>query len=318
MANSTMLPGLWTWPPRWEEASPPDITDLALVPFFALLFPVLRFFLDFFVFERMGRRSLGMSDDTFAKLSEYEREEKEKTLIKYKESAWKCVYYTTAELLALAVTYNEPWFKQTKWFYLGPGDQIWPNLTAKLKLKVLYAFSSGFYSYSIFALLFWETRRKDFGVSMTHHVGTLALLIVSYKVNLQRAGSVILAVHDASDVFLEIGKLTKYSGLDYVPEIAFGLFALSWLLLRLLYFPLVLIRSTSYECLQIVDKENYKNGPLLYYILNTLLICLLVLHFYWWLLIWRMIRRQIQNSGKVSDDVRSDSDRDDEGKDKKE
>lgn len=79
----------------------------------------------------MGRRSLGMSDDSFAKLSEYEREEKEKTLIKYKESAWKCVYYTTAELLALAVTYNEPWFKETKWFYLGPGDQIWPNLTAK-------------------------------------------------------------------------------------------------------------------------------------------------------------------------------------------
>lgn len=64
--------------------------------------------------------------------------------------------------------------------------------------------------------------------------------------SLQRAGSVILAVHDASDVFLEIGKLTKYSGLDYVPEIAFGLFAISWVLLRLLYFPIVLIRSTSY------------------------------------------------------------------------
>lgn len=64
--------------------------------------------------------------------------------------------------------------------------------------------------------------------------------------SLQRAGSVILAVHDASDVFLEIGKLTKYSGLDYVPEIAFGLFAISWVLLRLLYFPIVLIRSTTY------------------------------------------------------------------------
>lgn len=66
-----------------------------------------------------------------------------------------------------------------------------------------------------------------------------------------------------------------------------------------------IIAVCRYECLQIVDKENYKNGPLLYYILNTLLICLLVLHFYWWLLIWRMIRRQIENSGKVSDDVRS-------------
>jgi ceramide synthetase len=206
-------------------------------------------------------------------------------------------------------------------FYLGPGDQVWPHLNAKLKLKMLYAFSSGFYTYSIFALCFWETRRKDFGVSMTHHVGALGLLIVSYIVNLQRAGSVILAVHDASDVFLEVGKLTKYSGLDYVPEIAFGLFAVSWILLRLLYFPVVLVRSTTYEVLVVLDKDKYPNGPYLYYILNTLLICLLVLHVYWWILIWRMIKKQIQNSGKVSDDVRSDSDSDsdvDEDKDKKE
>jgi len=69
--------------------------------------------------------------DVIAKLSPTERLEKEKKLIKFKESAWKCVYYTTAELLALAVTYNEPWFSQTKWFYLGPGDQTWPYLSIK-------------------------------------------------------------------------------------------------------------------------------------------------------------------------------------------
>lgn len=36
----------------------------------------------------------------------------------------------------------------------------------------------------------------------------------------------ILAVHDASDVFLEIGKLTKYSVLEIVPSISFILFAI--------------------------------------------------------------------------------------------
>jgi len=175
---------------------------------------------------------------------------------------------------------------------------------------MLYTFSGGFYTYSIFALCFWETRRKDFGVSMTHHVGTVALIIISYITNLQRPGSVILALHDASDIFLEIGKLTKYSGLNFVPEIAFGVFALSWLLLRLLYFPFVIIESTTYGVLQVLDKEKNPNGPYLYYTLNTLLISLLVLHVYWWILIWRMIKKQVQNSGKVSEDVRSDSDND--------
>lgn len=67
----------------------------------------------------------------------------------------------------------------------------------------------------------------------------------------------------------------------------------------------VCVGSCRYEVLVVLDKDKYPNGPYLYYILNTLLICLLVLHVYWWILIWRMIKKQIQNSGKVSDDVRS-------------
>lgn len=316
--QESMLRGLWNWPPLWEEESQQSVADLALVPVFAMMFPIVRYFLDRFIFERMGRKHIiGLVAADVSKLSEMERLENEKKLIKFKESCWKGVYFATAELLALLVTFNEPWFRDTKWFYVGPGDQIWPHLNAKLKLKMLYTFSGGFYTYSIFALCFWETRRKDFGVSMTHHVGTLMLIIISYVTNLQRAGSVILALHDASDVFLEIGKLTKYSGVQVVPEIAFGLFALSWLLLRLLYFPFVIIESTTYGVLQVLDKKKHPNGPWLYYALNTLLISLLVLHVYWWVLIWRMIMKQVQNSGKITEDVRSDSDDDSDSDDEK-
>jgi hypothetical protein len=50
----------------------------------------------------------------------------------------------------------------------------------RFKLKVLYAFQCGFYVYSIAALVVWETRRKDFGVMMTHHVITILLMVFSY------------------------------------------------------------------------------------------------------------------------------------------
>jgi len=43
----------------------------------------------------------------------------------------------------------------------------------------------------------------------------------------------------------------------------------------------------------------------LYYIFNTLLISLFVLHIYWWILIFRMIVKQVEARGRVSDDVRS-------------
>ena len=41
-------------------------------------------------------------------------------------------------------------------------------------------YGAGFYMYSIIALLFWETRRSDFGLSMTHHVASVFLIAMSY------------------------------------------------------------------------------------------------------------------------------------------
>jgi hypothetical protein len=42
------------------------------------------------------------------------------------------------------------------------------------------------------------------------------------------------------------------------------------------------------------------------------LISLFVLHIYWWVLIFRMIVKQVEARGRISDDVRSDSDDDDD------
>lgn len=41
-------------------------------------------------------------------------------------------------------------------------------------------YTGGFYVYSILALMFWETRRSDFGVSMGHHVASSVLIVLSY------------------------------------------------------------------------------------------------------------------------------------------
>ncbi|KAH7293400.1 hypothetical protein KP509_28G024600 [Ceratopteris richardii] len=299
-----------TWGGGWEEEKDPSPHDFVLILAFALFFPMARFALDRFILQRLGQRFVVGS---VKHLSPAEIEERQKKLIKFKESGWKCMYYLSGEILALAVTYNEPWFTDTKKFWVGPGDQVWPDQKIKTKLRMLYMYTGGFYTYSIFALMFWETRRSDFGVSMSHHVATLALIIFSYLAKFARVGSVVLSLHDASDVFLEIGKMTKYSGSNLIPSLAFICFTVSWVLLRLIYFPFWVIWSTSYEVLHTLDKKKHeKEGPILYYVFNFLLICLLVLHIYWWVLIFRMLVKQIQARGKLGDDVRSDSEGEDD------
>ncbi|KAG8652307.1 hypothetical protein MANES_06G077800v8 [Manihot esculenta] len=235
-----------------------------------------------------------------------ESDERRKKIRKFKESAWKCIYFLSGEILILAVTCNEPWFTNTKFFWVGPGSQAWPDQKMKLKLKAVYMYAAGFYTYSIFALIFWETRRSDFGVSMSHHVATVILIVLSYIFRFVRVGSVVLALHDASDIFLEIGKMSKYSGAEGIASFAFILFVLSWIILRLIYYPFWVLWSTSYEVVQTLDKEKHPvDGPIYYYVFNTLLYCLLVLHIYWWVLIFRMLVKQIQARGQISDDVRS-------------
>lgn len=217
---------------------------------------------------------------------------------------WKLTYYATVEACVLTITYHESWFKDTKGYFRG-----WPNQELKLPLKLFYMCQCGFYVYSIVALLTWETRRKDFAVMMSHHVVTVMLIGYSYIASFFRIGSIILALHDASDVFLEAAKVFKYSEKELGASVFFGLFAISWLILRLIVFPFWVINSSSYHICEFLRcSEAYPMS--LYYVFNTMLLTLLVFHIYWWVLICSMITRQLKNRGKVGEDIRSDSEDD--------
>lgn len=86
---------------------------------------------EFVCMQKMGRKSIygtAKQQPVFTEtVSEDMEEFQRRKLTKFKESAWKGLYYLTAELFALAVTYNEPWFTESKQFWVGPGDQLWPN-----------------------------------------------------------------------------------------------------------------------------------------------------------------------------------------------
>ncbi|KAI4375725.1 hypothetical protein MLD38_013557 [Melastoma candidum] len=148
------------------------------------------------------------------------------------------------------------------------GLRGWPSQELKLPIRLISMCQCGFYIYSIVAFLTWETRRKDFSVMMSHHVITVFLIGCSYYTRFFRIGSVILALHDASDVFLEAAKVFKYSGNEVGASVLFGLFAISWVILRLVFFPFWVIRASSYHFIEHVPlTESY--NVLRYYLFNT-------------------------------------------------
>ncbi|XP_010461810.1 PREDICTED: LAG1 longevity assurance homolog 2-like [Camelina sativa] len=269
--------------------------------YFAFGFFFSRLFLDKFVFHRIAIWLLSTGSSPL-KLNNATTRAK---IVKCKESLWKLLYYAGCELFVLGFVYPEPWFGDIKLYFHG-----WPNQELMSSLELFYMCQCGFYVYSVAALLAWETRRKDFAVMMSHHIITIILIGSSYVVGFFRIGSIILAIHDASDVFMESAKIFKYSGKELGASVCFGFFAISWFLLRLVYFPFWIIRATSWELLGYLDMTSGK-GKVMYYAFNTMLLMLLVFHIYWWYLICAMIIRQLQNRGKVGEDIRSDSEDDD-------
>eukprot|EP00897_Mesotaenium_endlicherianum_P000647 jgi/Mesen1/10583/ME000085S09915 len=163
----------------WEEESYPVWADLQQVLVFGIVWPLARLLLNFGIFERLGRRVIsskagGRQGHLVRRDRHLETWEKSQ-LIKFQESSWKLVYFSLAEIYAILITYPEPWFRHTAAFWDG-----WPGQSIKRKLKLYYAAQGGFYLYSVAALVGWETRRKDFGVMMTHHLVTIVLLGYSY------------------------------------------------------------------------------------------------------------------------------------------
>lgn len=284
----------------WKADVVPSAWHFLLAVYFAVGFAVARFLFDKHLFQRVATWLLSNGSIPL-KINKARRMK----IAKCSESLWKLTYYATVELSVLLVIYGEPWFTDIQEYFRG-----WPNQHLKPSIKLIYMCQCGFYIYSISALLTWETRRKDFAVMMSHHVVTVILISYSYITRFFRIGSIILALHDASDVFMEAAKVFKYSEKEFGASVCFGLFALSWLVLRLIYFPFWVIRSSSYYILLCLNLSDTYHASL-YYVFNTMLLTLLVFHIYWWFLICAMIMRQLKNRGKVGEDIRSDSEDDD-------
>jgi ceramide synthetase len=109
-----------------------------------------------------------------------------------------------------------------------------------------------------------------------------------------------MLLHDACDVLMEGAKIAKYCDREDLATVLFGSFSVAWLLLRLMFFPLVVIRSTIYESYKVVEWDS------VYYMFNGLLCMLLVLHVNWFRLILRIIYMQLVTG--TAHDVREDED----------
>ncbi|KAG2487445.1 hypothetical protein HYH03_014012 [Edaphochlamys debaryana] len=273
--------------------------DFSLCILFALAFPALRYVLRTLIFEPWGRRVLFGGDPK--KTDRVVTEEMTNKLRKWNESCWKMCVYIAFTTLAFVVCYGEVWFTDSRYWWLGCTHFPPCNLPVSRGVLLFYCAETGFYMQAIHFLAFHEERRKDWLESMIHHIVTAGLLFYSYAVNFTRVGVVVILIHDVSDIFLEAAKLARYADRENDIGIpCFVLFFVSWIICRCIIFPAFVIRSTLFEPVVLVAAYLGIEPRPHWEIFNGLLLVLFVLHVYWTVLIFQVIKRQFTH-GSMAD-----------------
>ncbi|KAF1548934.1 Ceramide synthase 4, partial [Eudyptes chrysocome] len=213
---------------------------------------------------------------------------------KFCEASWRFTFYFTSFFSGLALLYDKPWFWDHTVCWLKFPQQPLPPA-----LGWFYLLELSFYC-SLVATLPFDVKRKDFKEQIIHHIATITLIFVSYCANLIRFGMIIMLVHDASDYILELAKMLHYMKWKQVCEAVFIVFAVVFIISRLVVFPLI----TYYY---FVTKFQLF---LISCLINTFLMILQLLHIFWSYLIIQMIFGVILHGAKRKD-ARSDTEESD-------
>uniref|UniRef100_A0A3B4XBB9 Ceramide synthase 3a n=1 Tax=Seriola lalandi dorsalis TaxID=1841481 RepID=A0A3B4XBB9_SERLL len=193
--------------------------------------------------------------------------------------SWRFVFYLAAFIGGIAALYDKEWFYDTR--------EVWTDFPKQSMLESQYWYyilEMSFYGSLLFSITF-DVKRKDFKEQIVHHLATLVLLSFSWCVNYIRIGTLVMLIHDASDVLLESAKLFNYAKWEKTCQTLFVLFAIVFMVTRLVIFPFWLI-----HCTWVYPVQHYP-AFFGYYFFNVMLVVLLCLHIFWAYLILRMIRK---------------------------
>ncbi|XP_034028564.1 ceramide synthase 5-like [Thalassophryne amazonica] len=220
-------------------------------------------------------------------------QDKPSTEKKFCESMWRFTFYLLIFIFSLSHLLVSPWMWDLK--------QCWFN----------YPFqpltSGQFYHYIVELAFYWslmfsqftDIKRKDFSVMLVHHVATIILITFSYTNNMLRAGTLVMCVHDVSDIFLEAGKLANYAKYQRLCDGLFVMFSVTFFLTRLIIYPFWIVHSVLFESWRIIGP--YRS----WWLFSGLLLVLQALHIIWFYVIAGIAVKAISR-GKVSKDDRSD------------
>jgi hypothetical protein len=167
-------------------------------------------------------------------------------------------------------------------YFGGKGDysRIWegtPYPKHVPYLKEYYISCTAYHVGQLFNTVI-GTKSTDFAEMMLHHSVTIYLLFGSYVMNIWECGIIISFLHDFSDITAHLAKMMSHTTVTPIAVPMVITCTINWFYCRCYVFPIIVYNLfVQFHQLKLFDKEGYIAN-----IYTYLLSCLILLHYFWW------------------------------------
>lgn len=224
---------------------------------------------------------------------------------RFVEQSWYLIYYSISFIMGFKIYYQSDYFLNNDMLYIN-----WPHDQMSYSFKLYYLIELSCWLQQIFILNI-EAKRKDHYQMLTHHIITCLLVCGSYYYYFTKIGNVILVMMDIVDIFLSTAKILKYLGFQTICDVFFGLFLVTWILLRHIAYNYIFYHATTQarglmaaqRCIEgVIQKRCFTDMIVDVFLL--LLAGLQVITIVWMYLIGKVAYKVVTGNG--AEDVRSD------------
>lgn len=179
-----------------------------------------------------------------------------KGMKKWKDQSWQLVVHVFFTIWIVILLGEEDWYTGvTPWNIAGTKAAIFNPCPLEHQPSLL------FQMYCVCQLSVWvvtacshvllEERRNDYFAMYFHHLMTIFLVACMLQFNYMRIGSIVLFLHDSSDIIVDLTKMSNYLNLNDDAEtattICFISMCVSWIFMRLYIFPVYVAHTAWFE-----------------------------------------------------------------------
>jgi ceramide synthetase len=174
--------------------------------------------------------------------------------------------------------------------------QEWPLIPIEPNVHKYYNIELGWYLHLMLKHVL-GLGLQDNSTMGAHHIATVALVLLSYMLNVHLLGLMVFGLLNVSSPLLHLSKLASTLEYKKTKTVLFATFAVVFFMTRCVVFPYIIIKSAMYDPLLTVRGVLQYFMPF-YLLCNVLLLVLCVMQGVWFRAIVRILNAGLRGSHK--------------------